>query len=439
MWRLLPLSRNACLLAALQLLLFAMIATMPKGIWMDEFLQFAFGAFPDSVAAVKLIFATIRSDMNLGQTGFQMVLNHLLLHNFGASYLMLRLPSYLGYSLGILAGSGFLAGLGCSFFVRFAFVVSLGLSQLNLEHGWEARPYILLQGTVLGFLWAWQRFVQGRGGWFVVLAISVLGILFHPFFVAYLGLVVTGTILFFPDYRRSLLALALSRKGVTMASALFVAALFLLVGRIGWFRSLGNSYGLDPYQYVGHDKSLPRFMLGTFFVPFSIVAVPLLGVLLACLAWWRKSFPLLWSQVLLLGLTLLVSQAVITNSVIRSHYWILQRQWVAGNGLALLIAAILVEALWRKLPLKPVLRNALTVGVILVAFLGVGWKLRRNLTAEFSPVVPLVQSSELLAKISAQKEITPSEFQSLAHQNMLLGGPVWPVFQRYYLPEAGRP
>src|SRR5262245_22376230 len=113
------------------LLLFAMIVTMPKGIWADEVLHFAWGAFPSTAQAVELIFRSVGEKMNHGQTGIYMLLDHLALKHFGASYFALRFPSYFSFVLGLWAGFLFLRNLGFSLLVRLAFVLALAFSQLN--------------------------------------------------------------------------------------------------------------------------------------------------------------------------------------------------------------------------------------------------------------------------------------------------------------------
>ncbi|MGZ3672173.1 MAG: hypothetical protein ACXWR4_19740, partial [Bdellovibrionota bacterium] len=319
--------------------LLAYIMTLPKGFWADEVLQFAPAAFPNVHEAAAAIFGSIRGGLNHGQTGGHMLLNYFSLKALGASYFALRWPSYLAYAAGITGGFFFLMDVGASLAVGLLFAFLFGLSQLSLEHGWEARPYILLQGTVMAYLWAWHRYATGRPRtlrW--VLLFGALGIAFHPFFVAYAGLFFLCSFIFSATERSALF----ERMGKPreLLPALFggiaLCGLFLYIGKISWFATQGHKFGLDPYEYVGHDKLLISFMVGTFFYPFTIVVAPFLALLALALLRWRrdKLVEPLVAPFLSLTFTVVVTQAGITYSVVKSEYWILQRQWVAGNALS---------------------------------------------------------------------------------------------------------
>lgn len=420
----------------LQALLFALVMTRPKKIWTDDFLHFAFGAYADTGEAIRAVFESI-AGVNHGQTGFHMILNHLLLKWFGASYFVLRLPSGIAYSLGLLAGFCFLRSIGVSFFLRTAFLLLLGLSQLNLEHGAEARPYILLQASMLGALWAWDRYFSRQpGGLAALFLISVLGILSHPFFVAYLGLMMLFTPLFFGEYRRKIAADLGSVRTAwpLLAAGLLLVCLFFVVGRLSWFQTLGHSFGFDPYEHIGRDKSLVRFMLGTFFFPFGKVAIPALAGLLALSFWWRRrpDVSQLWRHVLFLSALLVTTQSVLVWQVLKSSYWLLQRQWIAGAALAILLLLIPLEIVWRRLRPKPCLSASLGLGLAFFAALGLGWGVRENLKKYFPPVVPPEQALVYRDEKAAQARLEMSDYIDLAHLNLVVGGPVWPVFRRYY-------
>ncbi len=414
-------------------LFFVFIATFPKGIWADEVVQFAWGGYPDVWTTIPLIFRSVGERMNHGQTCVQMILNYLTLRAFGASYFALRFPSFVAYTLSLLAGERALARLGVRAPLRVLFLFGLGFSQINLEQGWEARPYILLQASVMGTLWAWLRYAAGaRRGLLVLALVAGVGILFHPFYPAYAGLLVPGFLVVSREQRafaRREIAARWPRLGAVVAGLLL---LFAGIAKVSWMHSIHKRFGMDPYEWVGHDRSLARFMLGTFFHPVGRGAVPLLLVLGAWVAWRRREVPRLAAAALVLSVVVAVTQAIITRSVIHSEYWILQRQWVAGNALAWCVAMLLLEAGWRlaRVPDRWDRRMFAVATCAGVVFLAV--RIGGNLRREFPPIVPLEQSEALLAQRSAQKEITPSQFQDLAHQNLLRHGPVWPVFQRYY-------
>lgn len=427
------------LILALQLLLLAMMMAFPRPIWTDEVLQFAWGAFSDTPRTIRWIFWSVGARMNHGQTGAYMIVNHLALKYFGASYFALRFPSYLSYFFSLVAGYAILGRMGASTLVRLLGMLGLAFCLLNITHGSEARPYVVLEATVLGFLWAWQRYLAGerysRAGLF---GIAALGVLFHPFFVAYAGCLVVGSLLLQPEARRFVACELRSprRLAVIAGGKLALLALFLLIGKWSWFHSIHKVFGKDPYEYIGHDKSVARFMLGTFFYPWSLYLVPLLGVLFAVLVWQRKRCGLqgIWAQVLLLGGTTALTQFVITRSVIRSEYWILQRQWIAGNALAVLVAALLVEMVLRiaigRIPRKLLLgAEALLWGV---GVAGAVVSIQASVRQGMRPIVPLEESEAYLARVQAQSVISMGDLERLAHQNLLRGGPVWPIFNLVY-------
>jgi hypothetical protein len=336
----------------------------------------------------------------------------------------------------LVAGAAFLENVGVSLLVRALFVLSLGFSHLNLVQGPEARPYIILEASVMGLVWAYHRYLTGKGGLPVLIAVAAAGILFHPFFVAYLGLFLLLAPALLGGARARLLSELRSPSRVILWSAagFFLLLEFYLVGKVSWFQTLGEKLGMDPYEYIGRAKSLPRFMIGTFFYPFGIPAAGGLSLLYG-LAFWKRRSPgvsPLWRNLLLITLVLVITQVVLVVAVLQSRYWILQRQWIAGNGLAFLVAALLAEIGLRSLPVRARTIHVLCFTVLLLGGAGALWATARNLRAPLAPAAPLEQSGALEARIAAQKVISPTDFETLAHQNLLRGGPVWPVFRRLY-------
>ena len=434
-----PRSWRIAIVLSLLALLFFVVLTNPKLIWTDEFLQFAFGAYANSLEALSAI-SISTANLNHGQTGFHMFVNHLLLKWFGASYFVLRFPSALACSLGLLAGYCFLGNLGFSFFTRVLFLVGVGLSQLNVEHGGEARPYILLQASVLGFLWAWERYLAGRRlGILLLCCVCALGILSHPFFVAYAGLTVLLTPVLFPVYRARILEdLRLPTQFFSLVFAgVLLLALFFVVGKVSWFQTFGHKFGFDPFQYIGRDKPLLRFMIGTFFFPYGKFALPLLAALLALALWWRKreGVGTLLRWVFFLSALVAITQALLVWQVMKSEYWLLQRQWIAGSALAILVLVFLLEALVRRLLRSPRLETFATLVFLALAFTGIAWKLDRQLRVQFPPVVPLEKAADYRENLLRTKRaLEIQDYLHLAHLNLLQGGRVWPVFRKYYEP-----
>ncbi|MGZ3672626.1 MAG: hypothetical protein ACXVCB_22265, partial [Bdellovibrionota bacterium] len=103
-----------------------------------------------------------------------------------------------------------------------------------------------------------------------------------------------------------------------------------------------------------------------------------------------------------------------------------------GNALSFVIAALLLEFFLRKARLWPSLESRLAEMILVAGLFFVGVGIWSNLSTPFPPSVPFDKTAAFVAKISAEKEISMSQYQDLAHQNALVGGPVWPVLQRLY-------
>lgn len=425
--------RNLMILALLALML-VMLSTTASPLWGDEFLHFAFASYDDTIYAIRKIIESTHST-NHGQTGVHILLNYFLLKVFGASYWVLRLPSYLAALLGLLAGVQLLSRLGISSFVQIVFLLALGLSELNLDLAWQARPYILLQASVLCFLWSWQRYVENvPRALLVVFLVSLAGILFHPFFVLYAALIVIGDLVLFPGHRATVFSKLRSldsTRPILLAAAL-LAFIYLLNAKLTWLQTFGSKMSFDPYEWIKNEKKpLPIFMAAVFFQPFGKIWMPLSVTLFALMCWKRNmnGNRKLLQYLLLLLMVIGISQAVIVLSTIRSNYWILQRQWIAGNALAYLASAMLLEGGIRWLALRRETLKYAAVASFLGGLILLSLKIRGNLDAKVPP--PSAEQAEELLQMDPEK-LDVDRFVTLARRNLEVGGKVWPIFQRYY-------
>jgi hypothetical protein len=128
----------------------------------------------------------------------------------------------------------------------------------------------------------------------------------------------------------------------------------------------------------------------------------------------------------------------------RAHYWILQRQWVAS------IALTYVGTIWLCATGAELLPAGARRGIAVAIFAPSapklqlsqfhtidGWRAEQSTIALNAGHVSLDQ-----LKPESVTPNTPSdragyyaanaEWVALANQNVLVGGPVWPIFQRFY-------
>lgn len=416
-------------------LLFAVSVTRPVVLWTDEFLYFAFGAFDSTFQALQKVRAST-ANVNHGQTGFYMLLNHLMLQAFGASYFVLRLPSYLAFVVSLVLGCRYLRNCGFSSLACATFVLGMGLSQLNLQHAAEARPYMVLQATVVAALWAWQRTASLGRSLSPLLFVGVVGILFHPFFPLYLALIVFSGAALFPEQRKRLLVIW---RGKGKASLVFTVVawfvVFLVVGKFSWFQTLGKKHGMDPYAWIGQLKyPLPLSMLAVILGPSGKFWFPvMLAVALA--SWFRKRA--IWispagKHLLQLVSIFCVTQALLVWVTLASQYWILQRQWIAGVALVFLACSMMLDLSLRALECRDQACRWAAAGALGLSIWISGFTIWRQSSAPLTPAISDAEYNALSARYLSVDTLDTGKLLEFARENLLRGGAVHPVFRVYY-------
>jgi hypothetical protein len=423
------------LLLALVVLLLACIAvSKPVLLWTDEFISFAFASYESTSLAIRKISGSI-AGVNHGQTGFYMFLNHLLLKWFGASYFLLRLPSYVAFVAGITAGIFYLRNSGLSPIAIAFFVVGMGTSSLNLELASDARPYMPLQGAVLGTVWAWHRAASLGKSLGVLFVVGALGILFHPFYPIYLALIVLGGIALFREQRAFVLEHLPKPKKIVFVSLAWLG-LFLAVGWFSWFQTFGHKFKMDPFEWIGQSKyPLPLFMLAVFLGPWGKIWLPM--ALLSALTFWiqKKVSGEMKKKILYLSMLLVITQAILAWVTWSSGYWLLQRQWLGGVALTFLLCSFLIDLSVQALAWRGALLYALGSAMLFFSLAVLGPKLLGQLRNPVRPAMPDAQYAELYRTYGALEDFDLGELgkmQEFARENLVRGGPVNPLFRLYY-------
>jgi hypothetical protein len=416
--------------------------SLGRAIWIDEFIQFALGSHRSTAEAWLTVSATTVT-MNHGQTGVYMMLDYWLLQLFGASATALRLPSLLSAALMFWGGVALLRARGLGYAWQVLLVVAFFSNATLMYYVGEARPYLPLAAATVGTLAYYvtppplrQRLPARALGFLSI----TWGALVHPYFslywlavflFAYLvarseGTVEKGWRAFFSDANMTLSALGV--------------LLYFGIGALTWLRG-GPSFSYDPFEWVKRDRLVfefvevchGNFLAGPRVIMMSLFAAVPVGVAVLPRRWRDPLRPLL-APAFLLVLALALS-ALIGWLSYRRHYWILHRQWVASMSLAVLA----VVWLWAETArIANRAHRALGFLVLLLAVACVApraWEVLRERRQAFQAYLatPPPPRGELTSL--AEPAAAPSDndgWVALANANVRLGGPVWPIFRRYY-------
>ena len=426
-WRCLRPSQKLLLTAASLLVLLLSINPV-KPIWVDEFLHFAFGAFDGTREAIAAIRASL-DGVNHGQTGVYMLLDHWLLRAFGASAFWLRFPSLVAGAFLILSCHVVVDNWRLPALWRAACLAAVFGQPFLLAFVAEARPYLPLAACAVGALAYYTSDLAERRapvrrlvGWSSVIG----GALMHPYFIVYwLAAILCGEAARNPRSLRGVI------ERVNPALVVVGLAIYAAVAQATWLWAR-RKLAFDPLEYLGSVPNAIAAFLSAHFGFLGAWKVPLLGlvVLVAAAVTVRQRGrglgPLLGpGLVVVYGLGLALFLALVSY---RSHYWILQRQWIASIALAALGSvgfAYRLLALLRpgaRLVIQVVLLGAIGIQAVTVGVAAVGnW---RRAGAAGAGVTVASPPDAIPA--------SASEWVALANANVAAGGPVWPVFRRYY-------
>ena len=418
-------------------------------IWIDEFLHFALGAFAGPGDAWQVIQQTVLS-INFNQTGIYMMADFWLLKLFGADSLALRLPSLMSAAWLLVSTATLFAVRGFGNLWRLVAVLAILAQRPLMNFAAEARPYMPLAAAVVGTLAFYLVAPEDRRGWiFIVGVLSIgLGSLIHPYFPGYWAAVIAI----------GFMTALLERSSRPQARAFFRfcglrllvpgMAIYGIVGAITWMRG-APALSFDPFQWVHRDVLVRQFLdnshlsfIFDFATPTSqlwlgprrVVLYAMAALALALTFLPRRWRPALTGLIppLLLALSSLVVSAILSSISYRHHYWILDRQWIAS------LALMPIAVVWYMAELGRI-ADQQRAGLSILLAAGCIAVFGAELKVSASEKIGILRED---AKLRSSTALEPSStvqvptdnagWVALANANIAAGGPVWPIFKKFY-------
>jgi hypothetical protein len=414
-----------------------------RPLWFDEFQFFAFGGNGSTQDAWRAIVRSLET-VNVKQTGVYMLVDYWLLKVFGASAIWLRMPSSIGALVLFSGAVCVLRTRGFGYAWQVAVVLLLVSQTFLMGFVAEARPYMLLAASCVGVLAYYGAGVHRRH-WFI----SVLGWLsalagaaMHPYFLPYYILVVGLTYADRISWNLRRIAAKDIWQHLQPAMLSLTLVIYFGVGMLTWMPRM-PPIAFDPFEYIPRNDLLDNVIFYHFEFLFDAARRPeTMHLVLAALgtgaifllALARSSCRPLLSPLALIFGALLLSGLVSLMSYL-AHYWILQRQWVASIALTYVGMVWLCAAGAELLPAgaRRVAGIAVAIFAAFRAEAAVVWQFHtidRWRTEQFT--IALTPADVIARDRADDRERDPAEWVALANQNVLVGGPVWPIFKKYY-------
>jgi hypothetical protein len=418
-------------------------------IWIDEFLHFALGAFRGPGDAWQIIRETVLS-FNFNQTGIYMMADFWLLKLLGSSAFALRLPSLLSAGWLLVCTVTIFSVRRFGNLWKLVAMLAIIAQAPLMNYAAEARPYMPLAAAVVGALAFYLAPPEERRGWIIgVGVISIeLGALMHPYFPGYWAAVICiGFVTALVDGRCHPRLREFARF-CDVRLLLMGMTTYGIVGALTWMRG-APALSFDPFQWIHRDALVSEFLDYShlsFIYDFSTPAdqlwygprrlvlytmiTPLVvhPFLPRCLR--RQLRPL--TPPLLLAVSSLVISAALSWISYQHHYWILDRQWIAS------LALMPIAVVWYMGELGRIADQK---------YRGLSVVLATGCVVVFYNVLNILVPEKIttLQQDAYRREISVSEPSSalpvptgndgwvtLANANIDAGGPVWPVFTKFY-------
>lgn len=414
-----------------------------RPIWYDEYIQFSFCSLRSIKELWKCLAATAPYTKN---TGVYIMINYWTLNTFGASRMLLRLPSLLSGALLLFSFLRLADRLKFGFWWTILLLVSLlGLPALMYYAG-EARQYMPLAAAVAGmfacYLQPWEE--RGKSDRILGAVAIMVGVLFHSYFGLYWMVLALLTFLKRP-------------AGVPVSARMWLhafirhcepwvafpaAAVFFLLGRYSWLLS-GRDVRFDPFEYIPAPRLLDHFFsLGHFqFLGGWWFGGPCLVLLAGVFLRRRRSGSVEAARQRAVTAIQLITTALALSVVIACisyscSYWILSRQWVASFGLVcfgfvwlMRECFVVISEERRKLGM------ALAAAFALLLFCSMIPRIKGRVDAH-GGTVAAAQARDSNATAPSMGREHPAgqrDWVSLANANLDAGGPVWPVFRESFV------
>jgi len=418
-------------------------------IWIDEFLHFALGALCGPGDAWQIIQQTVLS-FNFNQTGIYMMADFWLLKLFGADALALRLPSLLSAAWLLVSTTTLFAVRGFGNLWRLVAVLAILAQRPLMNFAAEARPYMPLAAAVVGTLGFYLATPEERRAWiYIVGVLSIgLGALIHPYFPGYWAAVICI------GFMTALLERSsrpLAREFLRFCDLRLLVpgmAIYGTVGAMTWMRG-APALSFDPFQWVHRDVLVPQFLdyshlsfifdFGTptsqlWLGPRRAVVYAMAALVLALTFLPRRWRPEVRRLVppLLLALSSLVISAVLSWISYRHHYWILDRQWIASLALMPIAVVWYIGELGRIADQQRAGLSVLLAAGCIVVFCA---ELKVSASQKIATLREDANRPSSAALEPSSTAPTPTDntgWVALANANIAAGGPVWPVFKKFY-------
>ena len=423
-------------LALITAALLALFCSYNRPIWYDEFVNYAFAGFDGVLDAVQA-FNKTSGGINLNQTGVYTLLDYWLLKAFGASAFWLRFPSLVGGLFMFVGAITFCRTRALNLFWQVSLLLLLATQASVIEYLGEARPYMPFAGTIIGLLGYYSAPLERRSWRMRLFAwtCTVFGAAIHPYFAAYYAMVLFVTYLDGLQLRLRRISVESFLAHAEIPMLAVAAALYVSIGLLTWMLRR-QEISLDSFAFSKPDDLVSQFFAMHF--QFLFWGRPRMRVKLAFFVLLLIGAVLLGQQVRrrILGPVLLLCSAMMLTMVIswmsyHNHYWILSRQWIASIAISCCAVIWLLGTIENSLSERwPKL--AWTVG-LLVTIYAVD-HVRPAIESQLNKIAGWVEEQNEAARQhpTFKPGMRGADWVPFANENIRLGGPVWPIFRRFY-------
>jgi hypothetical protein len=412
-----------------------------KMIWIDEFLQFAFGSLMNFDELLQVI-QNSANGINHNQTGAYSFLNFTLIKYFGVSFLTLRGPSYLaGIFLIIILSSYFKSRSDISTYIKFGCFFFILSYYSIFQFFSEARPYFVFAACTAGFfIHLYSKFTYDIEFNKIFYSSVIVGSIFHPYFIIYLAYfsLIFVSLFYFNHKIKKIVKSILISNTISFVINLFL--FFTVWGNSDYnfkdfnpFETIGGRINLIPLFFAGNlsPVTLGQFNASSFglFASYMSVLIFLIFSLAMIIAIYicRNNF-ILRVNLLLILFTLMLSLFITVISVY-SNYWIITRQWIGSLIIITICVINIIIELMSDLPSRAL--KLLIMGSMCSLFLSqnihyiyvnyTNYSLRDNQTSKYNSTQVSVA-------------LTHDDYVSLSNRNLIEGGKIYPQFRNFYLP-----
>lgn len=405
------------------------------------------GAAPSLTDALALIHTTT-TNVNQGVTGAYILVDWFLLQPFGASDVVLRLPSLLTGALFFTYSAVFLRLRGAGTWPIALFPIFMLTQDLVMHYAGEARTYMPLAASAVGIL-AYYSLPSAKrntsGGRILGWSAVLLGVVFHPYIALYWPALLLFAFFTFSSTRPPSTQPAI-RRVITFANPLLVMAgtmLYSVIALLTWARGKAQAY-VDPFNFLPGPLPVEILAQNLYSLNSPVVrgAVVLFAgaVLLGLVALGRTVsahvLRSLAAPVVLMGLAFMLS-LFISWITIRADFWIFPRQWIASAAITALAIFWAGWLMWRGIAQKSpkwgrIIGIAGALATVLAALPSISsslseigqWSGRAEAT---SPT-----QADLRSLGENAMQLSDPEWMVFAQTNVDQGGEVWPELWLYY-------